>query len=726
MRLAHEAAVADLRAEHLRARSEAEEAFRVEREGLTTQHQQALAAERTRAEQAVDRGRAETQALQQKLQDDAATVEKRHAEELGFLHARQGELEGRLAEMSTQAAAAMAHAKAVDESLRASDEERAAALGQHRLETEARHAEDLAVRDRRHAELEAELEGRLRAARTEARRGEEALRREHEAALAAVVATAREEAKRDRLEATGALASADAAIASLRAERVQLESSHEEQKAAFQSEVARVTGEASAGLARAQAEQTRVLEEARHAHAQEVMRLRGTWDEAMEKLQRDLVQSRAIGAHRSAALNELQDRFERTQRKWQEEATTATGARVADERSALEKAHEAALGIARAELDALGRKLTGMESGLAQERQTREHDRAAHEAAVARLREEHEREAAEVTARMTHRAETATKMREEVDAARRREAGASAAAGALRGALQEARQQLEQAHGEARAQLEAVADALRAELAEATRSVRAELETRLAEAHGRAAGSERLVKEARADAEARAKDLEVGLQGARDAQSRALEAAKAAAAVELAGQLEAAAVSREKAVVEARAAARAEAERERSQALAELSTDLRAAADEKREAALAEVRTDLERAAEAERSRLETRIRELGSEIAQRDTEREQRERAAGQGLTLRLAALEALVASRTEDVERVFLDLEEARAEVPALEAEIVVLRSELMSVRRQLDQQVTASIASEAQLERDRTLLSRAAETILELKANFGRRVD
>src|ERR1019366_10271673 len=98
------------------------------------------------------------------------------------------------------------------------------------------------------------------------------------------------------------------------------------------------------------------------------------------------------GAHKTAALNELQDRFERAQRKWQEEATTATGARVADERSALEKQHEAALGIARAELDALGRKVSAVDAALAQERQARERDLSAHEAAVAALREEHERE----------------------------------------------------------------------------------------------------------------------------------------------------------------------------------------------------------------------------------------------------------------------------------------------------------------------------------------------
>jgi chromosome segregation ATPase len=79
------------------------------------------------------------------------------------------------------------------------------------------------------------------------------------------------------------------------------------------------------------------------------------------------------------------------------------------------------------------------------------------------------------------------------------------------------------------------------------------------------------------------------------------------------------------------------------------------------------------------------------------------------------------LVASKDDEIRRLILELEESRAELPSLEGEIVVLRSDLMSVRRELDHQEAAARASEAQLERDKGLLNRAAETILELKSHF-----
>lgn len=87
-----------------------------------------------------------------------------------------------------------------------------------------------------------------------------------------------------------------------------------------------------------------------------------------------------------------------------------------------------------------------------------------------------------------------------------------------------------------------------------------------------------------------------------------------------------------------------------------------------------------------------------------------------------RVDALQALLASRGEEVERLLLELERDRLERSALEAEIVVMRSEMMSVRRELEREAIAAAAATAQLERDRALLERARKVVAELAPSAG----
>jgi len=224
--------------------------------------------------------------------------------------------------------------------------------------------------------------------------------------------------------------------------------------------------------------------------------------------------------------------------------------------------------------------------------------------------------------------------------------------------------------------------------------LRADLDAKIAAAHDRSVALERQLEESQSKSELRIGELERSVEVAREEDARM------------------------------RAAERAEAERQRALALEQLAASLGSQAEERLDAEVRAVRAALEEAALEQRAKDDARVRELAEALAlaerARDGERAEREAATSQ-LAASNAALEALAASRGEQIERTVVELELARTEVPALEAEIVVLRTELMSVRRQLDQRILAARATEAQLTRDRALLSRAAETLNELKARF-----
>jgi multidrug resistance efflux pump len=80
--------------------------------------------------------------------------------------------------------------------------------------------------------------------------------------------------------------------------------------------------------------------------------------------------------------------------------------------------------------------------------------------------------------------------------------------------------------------------------------------------------------------------------------------------------------------------------------------------------------------------------REQALARAQQTVEFERRGRLADvREATNRIDRLEALVASRFEDIDRLRRELDKARTDVPTLESEIAALRSELTGVRLQLD---------------------------------------
>ncbi len=139
-----------------------------------------------------------------------------------------------------------------------------------------------------------------------------------------------------------------------------------------------------------------------------------------------------------------------------------------------------------------------------------------------------------------------------------------------------------------------------------------------------------------------------------------------------------------------------------------------------REAKLAEEaaeRQALERDFHARFAGAEARTRSLTAELAA-EVAAHEKTRAAHAiektYLTARIDALEALAATRTEDLAQLERELEEARLELPQLEAEIIVLRGELVNVRRQLDLQELSLRAATSQLEQDREIVERARKVL------------
>lgn len=100
-------------------------------------------------------------------------------------------------------------------------------------------------------------------------------------------------------------------------------------------------------------------------------------------------------------------------------------------------------------------------------------------------------------------------------------------------------------------------------------------------------------------------------------------------------------------------------------------------------------------AREIERVELMARLEHIERRLAKAEQDLEialTAKRRVGRESTLRLDALQALLDSRLDELERQGKDLDLARARLPELEAEVAVLRNELTSMRMQLDKQIIA----------------------------------
>ncbi len=114
---------------------------------------------------------------------------------------------------------------------------------------------------------------------------------------------------------------------------------------------------------------------------------------------------------------------------------------------------------------------------------------------------------------------------------------------------------------------------------------------------------------------------------------------------------------------------------------------------------------------------LEARVRSLSAEVAAEAAAHEKTRAAQSiekTYLTARVEALEALAATRNDDVAQLQRELEEARLELPQLEAEIIVLRGELVNVRRLLDNAELSLRVATSQLEQDREIVERARKVL------------
>jgi len=184
---------------------------------------------------------------------------------------------------------------------------------------------------------------------------------------------------------------------------------------------------------------------------------------------------------------------------------------------------------------------------------------------------------------------------------------------------------------------------------------------------------------------------------------------------------------REQIRADAMAKVRAELELEFGQAMDDLRGDLeveRSHVFAQMERAHAVALRSTMKNGEQERALLSARLAEREKALADAE-ETIDRERRGDHGRTNETAAridgLEALAASRDEDVERLARELDEARREVPALEAEIIAFRTELTSMRLQLDDQAILTRATNDELAEARRRLATTESALREALARL-----
>jgi DNA-binding response OmpR family regulator len=205
----------------------------------------------------------------------------------------------------------------------------------------------------------------------------------------------------------------------------------------------------------------------------------------------------------------------------------------------------------------------------------------------------------------------------------------------------------------------------------------------------------------------------------REAERQRSEEAVARDQAEATARTQAEQAMRERARAEVSLKVRAELELEFGQAMDDLRGDL--------EVERAHVFGQMERAhaiamrrtmenGERERALLVARLAEREKTLADAEHALEMERRGDGarvSAMATRIEALEALVASRTIDIEGIARERDEARTELPALEGEIIALRTELTSMRLQLDDQIILARASSAELVESRQRLAGAGAT-------------
>jgi DNA-binding response OmpR family regulator len=710
------------------ARNAASEELATKLRRSRSEQEEWLAAVRRSYEEQLDGARKERDAEVQRVRDEARTraseieaerdarleeaaqralaVDAERSKELSEANRVAAEARETLArEKATHAAEAAQHAQELADLARATDAQLAERLERYRAEQDAKMARELAAKEQAHAEELGRERAAFEALLGSARRELSEARTKHDEAISGLTLRLEEQARED-------LAAKLAAAKAKQSEEIAgLLSAWDEER-----EMLRRDREAA--FARAEQQSLRVVEQAEAAHAQEALHLKQTICDLERQQEIQLSAAAQARAELEGAVTTEKEA------RYAEAAAHATAiAELAQAREAeraesarrlgeVESARVAALAAReQASNEALARLRSDLESDLATVREELERSRLAGEQAAAEAAATAERSQQETETRLAELTET---HRREVDEAR----GKSEAAVAV----------LVQGHEQALA-------ALRDEHQKKIRDAEAEAERRLREAQEAAAATEAQRAKDMSEAESR---HEAALTEAQRALAQAAlmrEADLSELKLQMARELRESQRNYEEQLVTARDRARAEAlaeaEARHAEELTEQIRQLGEQHQKERELSVAELdrahAETLTRArAEWDKERaelgasLETREEALSESRQMFHAERANRTASESAAAT-RIEALEALITSRLEDIDRLSKELAHARTELPALEGEIAVLRSELTSARIQLDDRVRLAQVAAEQTARDRLLLDKAKRTLTEALAQL-----